>query len=70
MKKPDNSGRHSRTSMCRRSTRLPRLDAVVLTHAHLDHCALIPSSTSTGTKAGLFNTPDPRPLGHAPARLP
>ena len=38
---------------------LAHLDAVVLTHAHLDHCALAPSSTSTGMRARSTRLPRP-----------
>jgi len=42
---------------------LTQLDAVVLTHAHLDHCALIPCSTSTVTKGRSIR---PRQPGTSP----
>jgi hypothetical protein len=41
---------------------LTQLDAVVLTHAHLDHCALIPLLYKYGYEGPVYSTPPTRDL--------
>lgn len=41
---------------------LSQLDAVVLTHAHLDHCALIPLLYKYGYEGPVYSTPPTRDL--------
>ena len=41
---------------------LAQLDAVVLTHAHLDHCALIPLLYKYGYEGPVYSTPPTRDL--------
>ena len=41
---------------------MPGLDAVVLTHAHLDHCALIPLLYKYGYEGPVYSTPPTRDL--------
>jgi hypothetical protein len=41
---------------------LSQLDAVVLTHAHLDHCALVPLLFKYGYDGPVYNTPPTRDL--------
>ena len=44
---------------------------MVLTHAHLDHCALVPLLYKYGYEGPVYSTPATRDLGvPAPARLP
>ena len=41
---------------------LAQLDAVVLTHAHLDHCALVPLLYKYGYEGPVYSTPPTRDL--------
>src|SRR4026209_1991802 len=48
----------------------PSIQAIVLTHAHLDHCGYLPRLVADGFRGRLFCTPrtqDPPPLGPPPS---
>ena len=39
-----------------------KIDAVLITHAHADHCALLPTLTKAGYKGPIYSTPATRDL--------
>ena len=60
--KPDNSSNNAPYLYVPEIHPLSQLDAVVLTHAHLDHCALIPLLYKYGYDGPVYSTPPTRDL--------
>ncbi len=60
--KPDNSNNGTPYLYVPEIHPLSQLDAVVLTHAHLDHCALIPLLYKYGYEGPVYSTPPTRDL--------
>ncbi|HNY88249.1 MAG TPA: beta-CASP ribonuclease aCPSF1 [Methanoregulaceae archaeon] len=60
--KPDNSTNNAPYLYVPEIHPLSQLDAVVLTHAHLDHCALVPLLYKYGFDGPVYSTPPTRDL--------
>ena len=60
--KPDNSANNAPYLYVPEIHPLSQLDAVVLTHAHLDHCALVPLLFKYGYDGPVYSTPPTRDL--------
>ncbi|MCE5299182.1 MAG: beta-CASP ribonuclease aCPSF1 [Methanoregulaceae archaeon] len=60
--KPDNSSNNAPYLYVPEIHPLSQLDAVVLTHAHLDHCALVPLLYKYGYDGPVYSTPPTRDL--------
>jgi KH/beta-lactamase-domain protein len=60
--KPDNSSNNTPYLYVPEIHPLSQLDAVVLTHAHLDHCALVPLLFKYGYDGPVYSTPPTRDL--------
>ena len=60
--KPDNSTNNAPYLYVPEIHPLSQLDAVVLTHAHLDHCALVPLLFKYGYDGPVYSTPPTRDL--------
>ena len=60
--KPDNSNNNAPYLYVPEIHPLSQLDAVVLTHAHLDHCALVPLLFKYGYDGPVYSTPPTRDL--------
>ncbi|ACL16139.1 beta-CASP ribonuclease aCPSF1 [Methanosphaerula palustris] len=60
--KPDNNNNGTPYLYVPEIHPLSQLDAVVLTHAHLDHCALIPLLYKYGYEGPVYSTPPTRDL--------
>jgi len=60
--KPDNSNNNAPYLYVPEIHPLAQLDAVVLTHAHLDHCALVPLLFKYGYDGPVYSTPPTRDL--------
>jgi KH/beta-lactamase-domain protein len=60
--KPDNSSNNAPYLYVPEIHPLSQLDAVVLTHAHLDHCALVPLLFKYGYDGPVYSTPPTRDL--------
>jgi KH/beta-lactamase-domain protein len=60
--KPDNSSNNAPYLYVPEIHPLSQLDAVILTHAHLDHCALVPLLYKYGYDGPVYSTPPTRDL--------
>ena len=60
--KPDNSTNNAPYLYVPEIHPLSQLDAVILTHAHLDHCALVPLLFKYGFDGPVYSTPPTRDL--------
>ncbi len=60
--KPDNSNNNAPYLYVPEIHPIAQLDAVVLTHAHLDHCALVPLLFKYGYDGPVYSTPPTRDL--------